>query len=167
MKKSLHSSLQNQIRFTAVMVKKWGLSQSSFTSYRELAGHQSSSGQVPHRPGTGDSGLPGQHRHWHWAIQSNAAGAKGKRAGRELQGKPSTAPAYGCSFSKLDVWTEEISSKSDSRFWVSMLRGAQQVRDSTAQRAARPRSRTDLDVACGREWAWFESLCALYQPDLV
>lgn len=58
-KKSLHSSLQNQIRFTAVMVKKWGLSQSSSTSYRELVGHQSSSGQAPHCTGTGDSGSLG------------------------------------------------------------------------------------------------------------
>lgn len=39
---------------------------------------------------------PGQ-RQWHRTIQSNAAGAKGKHAGRELQGKASTAPAYGCS----------------------------------------------------------------------
>lgn len=48
----------------------------------------------------GDRGqwLPRQHgqRHWHRAIQSNATGAKGKHAGRELQGKASTAPAYGC-----------------------------------------------------------------------
>lgn len=40
MKKSLHSSLQNQIQLTTVMVEVWGPSQSSFTPYRKLADHQ-------------------------------------------------------------------------------------------------------------------------------
>lgn len=40
MKKSPHSSLQDQIQLTAVMVKEWGPSQSSFTHYRKLADHQ-------------------------------------------------------------------------------------------------------------------------------
>lgn len=118
-KKSLHSSLQNQIHFTAVMVKKWGLSQSTFTSYQQPVGHQSSSGAVPHCSGTGTAESPGSTaRHWHRAIQSNTPRAKGKHAGGELQGE---APAYGCGLAKLEIWTEE-SSQSDCHFWSSMLR---------------------------------------------
>lgn len=103
LEKSPHSSLQNQIHFTAVMVRKWGLSQSSSTSYPKLAGHQSSLGQVPHCIGTGDRGLPRQHgqTHQHRAIQQDSP-SQGASTGRELRGKASTAPAYGCS---LASWT--------------------------------------------------------------
>lgn len=124
MKKSLHSSLQNQIRFTAVMVKKRGLSQSSFHVLPKASWPSEfiRAGSTPH----GDRGqwTPSAARpetRWHRAIQSNTTGAKGKRAGRELQGKASTAPAYGCSLASWTFGTEEISSQFDSHFWGSML----------------------------------------------
>lgn len=105
-------------------LKSGGYPRAAFTSYRKLVGHQSSSGagSTPH----GDRGqwTPSAARpetRWHRAIQSNTTGAKGKRAGRELQGKASTAPAYGCSLASWTFGTEEISSQFDSHFWGSML----------------------------------------------
>lgn len=107
MRNSLHSSLQNQIWLTSVMVKKQGPSQSSFTSYRKLAGHQRvHQGRVSTlhvKKATADSLCSRSQRHsWHKAIKSNTTRANWKHAGRELQGKVLTATAYGCS---LASWT--------------------------------------------------------------
>lgn len=169
MKKSLHSSLQNQIRFTAVMVKKWGLSQSSFTSYRKLVGHQSSSGagSTPH----GDRGqwtpsAAQPQTRWHRAIQSNTAGTKGKRTGRELQGKASTAPTYGCS---LASWTfgqrrsvANLIPTFGVQCWVCPESEGQHCPWCTKASERHP-LRRGLRQSMAMTW---ESLCALYQPDL-
>lgn len=155
-KKSPHSSLQNQIPFTAVMVKKWGLSQSSSTSYPKLVGHQSSSGQVPHctGTGTGDSlGSRGTQTRWHRAIHSSTARAKGQHAGRAAR-KSFHCSSYGCS---LASWTLDRGDQEPMWFPLSGFNaeGAQEVRDSTAQCAARPRSWQRMAMI-------WESLCALY-----
>lgn len=122
-KKSPRSSLQNQIPFTAVMVTRWGLSQSSSMSYPRLVGHQSSWGQVPHctGTGTGDSlGSMGTQTRWHRAIHSSTARAKGQHTGR-VQRKAPTASAYGC---RLASWTLDRADQEPIWFplWVSMLR---------------------------------------------
>lgn len=139
LKKSLHSSLQNQIRFTTVMVKKWGLSQSSFTSYQKLVGHQSSWGWDSLCMGTGDRGQwPPSQRHCTEPSKATQR-SQGKHAGRELRGKASAAPACGCS---LASWTfgqrrsvATLIATSGFQCW-----GCPEGEDSTAQPAARPRT---------------------------
>lgn len=162
MKKSLHSSLQNQIQFTAVMVRKRELSQSSFTSYRELVGHQSSSGAGSTLHGDRGQGTPRQHSHghsWHRAVQSNTTRAKGKRAARELQGKASTAPAYGCSLASWTFWQRRSVTN-----LVPTLGFQCWVCPGEGQGLERHWLGRGLRQSVAMVW---ESLCALCQPDLL
>lgn len=162
MKKSPHSSLQNQIRFTAVMVKKWGLSQSSCTSYRKLVGHQSSSGQVPHCMGTGDrgQGTPSAARpdtRWHRATQSSTARAKGKRAEESCKEKlqlllPMAAVQQAGRLGRGDE--QPVRFPFGCQCWGCP--------EGEGQRCPTRRRQDWQRMAM----VW-ESLCALHQPDLV
>lgn len=78
MKKTLHFSLQNQIRLTTAVVRKRGRPQSSIVSYRKLVGIRESP--------KGGSGFPA----------AEAAGAEGERELQELHGRVPPAAAYGC-----------------------------------------------------------------------
>lgn len=167
-KKCLHSSLQNQIHFTAVMVIKWGLPQSSFTSYRKLVGHQSPSGAgSTHCRGTEDSRLPRPETRWHRAIQSNTTGAKGKHAGRELRGKASTAPAYGCSLASWTFGQRRSLANLIPTFEVQ-CRVCPEGEGQHCPRCSKASERHRLGCGLQQSMAMiWESLCALYQPDLV
>lgn len=152
-KRSLHSGLQNQIRFTAVMVKEWGLSQSSFMSYQKLVGHQSSSGFHPAR---GQGTVASLGRDTGTEPSKATQRSQGKHAGRELQGKASAAPAYGCSSAS---WTFG-QRRSVANIWLPLLgfnaEGAQKVRTALPN-VQQGLGTHGLDVACGRERPRFES----------
>lgn len=131
-------------------------------SYQKVAGHQSPSGagSTARGQGTEDS-LSSTARDTGTEPSKATQPEPRGSTGRELQGKASTAPAYGCSLAKLDVWTEEIGSQFDSHFWGSMLRVPRRQGQHCPM----------CSKACGREWPWFESpfvLCiSLTQPNVA
>lgn len=111
MKKLLHSSLQNQIWLTTVLVKKWGPSQSSFASYRKLIGHlRVHQGRVSTlHVKKSESGLPPQQK-----LQTQLARSHQKQYNQsqvEARWKRAARKSFNCyclwlQFSKLDVTTE-------------------------------------------------------------
>lgn len=168
MKKSLHSSLQNQIWLTTVMVKKQGPSQTSFVSYRKLVGHQRvHQGGFPH--------CTLKERQWtpSAAEARDTTGTKPSKQYNQSQvearWKRAARKSFNCyclrlQFRKSDVTTEEISSQFDSRFPLLGFNTVrtQNAKDSIATRAAIPQNGTDSDVVtCSKTQSLFESLFVL------